>query len=56
MPWSISAMVRKINKMRDHREVEINHIQREGNKVEDFFANHVFFFAGTSQIRFLDIH
>lgn len=56
VPWSISGMVKKINTLRGHREVKIQYIRREGNKVVIFFSNHVSLFARTSQIKFLDIH
>lgn len=56
VPWSISGMVKKINGLRGHKEVAVQHTLREGNKVADYSANLIFFFTGTTHINFLDIH
>lgn len=52
IPWRIKARINKINKLRRHREIEIQHVWREGNNVADYFANLVFFFAGIEKMNF----
>lgn len=51
-PWSVDLMVQKINALRRDKVVELQHTWREGNKVADYFANLVFFFAGTESLIF----
>nr|XP_016504630.1 PREDICTED: uncharacterized protein LOC107822596 [Nicotiana tabacum] len=46
-PWCIGTEVRKIKEIKESYNVLFQHVYREGNKVADFLANHVFFFAGT---------
>lgn len=48
-------MVKKINALRGHKEVEVQHILRERNKVAHYSPN-LIFFTGTTHINFLDIH
>lgn len=56
VPWRIRLRINRINEIRRNKGVEIKHILREGNKVTDYFANLVFFFAGTTHINFQSIH
>lgn len=50
--WRVSMKIHKINILRSHRGVQMQHIMREKNKVADYFAHLVFFFAGTKHINF----
>lgn len=52
VPWSVTMEIRKIKHLMKEREVVIEHVFREGNKVADFLANYVFSFAGTDSIIF----
>ncbi|KAK4721575.1 hypothetical protein R3W88_011808 [Solanum pinnatisectum] len=47
VPWSIKVLIKKIEFLRNKKEVEVLHTFREGNKVADYFTNFIFSFAGT---------
>lgn len=47
--------IKKINELRRHRGVEIQHILRKENKVANYFVNVIFFFVGTKNIIFQSI-
>lgn len=55
VPWRIRLRINRINEIRRNKGVEIKHILREGNKVTDYFANLVFFFASMEIINFQSI-
>lgn len=48
-PWTAIIEVRKIKMLMEGREVVVEHVLREGNKVADFLANYVFSFAGSQE-------
>lgn len=48
--WNIALEIRIVHHMIKDVDVVVENIFREGNKVADFIANKVFFFAGTSRI------
>ncbi|XP_070042883.1 uncharacterized protein [Nicotiana tomentosiformis] len=48
-PWCISAEFQKIKEMKNHFNMILQHIFREGNTLADFIANIVFSGAGTNQ-------
>lgn len=43
---------KKINSLRNYKEMEVQHTLREGNKVANYFTNLIFSFAGTKNINF----
>ncbi|XP_059284804.1 uncharacterized protein LOC132038098 [Lycium ferocissimum] len=49
VPWCISMILKDINRLIRGQIVEVEHIYRKGNCLEDFLANYVFDFAGTQQ-------
>lgn len=51
-PWNVSMKIITIIEMRRSKDIEVNHIMEEGNKVVDFFTNIIFSFAGTNSIIF----
>lgn len=52
VPWVISLEIRRIKSLIENVEVEVEHTLREGNKLADYFANLVFYFAGTRRLTY----
>ncbi|XP_060210742.1 uncharacterized protein LOC132637707 [Lycium barbarum] len=48
VPWSISLVVKRIQHLREGRQIQVIHFLREGNCLVDYFTNLVFDFAGTA--------
>ena len=49
VPWRISLVVKRIQRLREGKQIGVAHVLREGNSLADFFTNLVFDFTGTMQ-------